>query len=74
MTLHEYAVARQLHSRLLGDDLVDGNPEIPFYSLIMAAMLRADTPNLKRLKRGWPSVYKEVEARYNAPGAVLDSD
>ncbi|MDQ2628262.1 MAG: hypothetical protein M3Y90_14865 [Actinomycetota bacterium] len=46
----------------------------PFYSLIMAAMRRADTINAALLRTCWPEVWDEVQARYNAPGGVLESD
>ncbi len=46
----------------------------PFYALIMAAMRQADTHNAERLRRAWPGVWNELEARYNAPGGFLESD
>lgn len=46
----------------------------PFYGLIMAAMRRADTNNLERLKRAFPQVWAELEARYNAPGGFIEGD
>ncbi len=46
----------------------------PFYALIMAAMRKADTLNLAKLRSAFPDTYREVEARYNAPGAVLPED
>ncbi len=45
-----------------------------FYALIQAAMRGADTDNLMRLRAGFPTVYAELEARYNAPGGWLKGD
>jgi len=45
-----------------------------FDALIMAAMRRADTANIAKLKREWPELYEERKQRYNAPGGVLDGD
>ena len=47
---------------------------VPFYALIMAAALRADTTNLAKLRRAWPEVVAELEARYNAPGGLLPGE
>ena len=46
----------------------------PFYALIMAAMLKADTENTARLKAMWPETWSELDARYHAPGGVLPSE
>ena len=46
----------------------------PFYAIIMAAMRNADTDNLNMLKRSWPSVWDELQKRYNAPGGCLTYD
>lgn len=51
-----------------------GVEDFPFYALIMAAMRQADTVNGERLQRMWPEVWDELNARYNAPGGLLDSD
>lgn len=53
-------------------DLGKGDP--PFYALIMAALRKADTMNAAKLRRAWPEIYDEFEARYNAPGGILPSD
>lgn len=42
----------------------------PFNALIMAAMRKADDDNLSYLKHCWPGVWQELQARYDAPGAV----
>ncbi len=46
----------------------------PFYALIMAAMRKADTANLAKLRAAFPDTYREVEARYHAPGGLLPED
>lgn len=48
--------------------------DYPFYALLMALMRQADTDNLELLKRGWPRIYSELEARYNAPGGILPDE
>ncbi len=47
---------------------------VPFTALIMAAMWKADTPNLAALCEAFPAVWDELNARYSAPGGMLDSD
>lgn len=42
-----------------------------FYSLIMAAMRKADTDNLALLKSAWPFVWEDLQERYKAPGGFL---
>jgi hypothetical protein len=46
----------------------------PFYSLIMAAMYRADTVNAAKLRAAFPETWAEVDARYNAPGGLLEGE
>lgn len=48
--------------------------DTPFYALIMAAMMRADTPNLIKLQAAYPEIWKEAMARYHAPGGRLPED
>lgn len=45
-----------------------------FYALIMAAMRKADTDNLYRLQRLFPETWRELLARYNAPGGKLEGE
>lgn len=45
-----------------------------FYALIMAAMRSADTDNLVKMQTAWPDVWRELQARYNAPGGIIDGD
>lgn len=63
MSLYDYRAAQEI---------VKADP--PFYALIMAAMRKADTVNMAKLRAAFPDTYREVEARYNAPGATLPED
>jgi hypothetical protein len=45
-----------------------------FYALIMAAMQRADTNNLRKLRAAYPEVWVELQLRYDVPGGFLPSD
>ena len=45
-----------------------------FYALAMAAMRKADSENIVKLRAAFPETYAELEARYNAPGGLLPSD
>jgi len=49
-------------------------PDPNFYALIMAAMRKADTFNAMRLRAAFPDVWDEVQARYSAPGGVIEGD
>jgi len=47
----------------------------PFYALIMAAMRKADTNNAEVLRRAFPHVWEELQARYRAPhGGLLPGE
>lgn len=63
MSMYDYRVSSDLE-----------RADTPFTALIMAAMRRADTFNLSRLVRAFPDVWDELEARYNAPGGVLNAE
>lgn len=63
MSLYEYRESKALEAK-----------DVSFYGLIMAAMRRADTPNLAMLKDCWPDVWAELDARYNAPGGLLSGE
>lgn len=52
--------------------LLDSDP--PFYALIMAAMRKADTENCAALQRAFPTVWLELQHRYNAPGGFLPAE
>lgn len=57
--------------------LVGGRPQaedVPFYALIQAAMRRADTDNLIKLRRCWPEVWAELQTRYHAPDGTLPGE
>lgn len=45
-----------------------------FYSLIMAAIRKADSDNIERLKAAFPETWTELKARYNAPGGLLPGE
>jgi hypothetical protein len=45
-----------------------------FTALIMAAIRKADTVNLGRLKMMFPDIWTEFERRYYAPGGFLPED
>jgi hypothetical protein len=51
-----------------------GRTDPPFYALVMAAMRKADTTNAAILRAAFPSVWDDLQARYLAPGGVLDTD
>jgi hypothetical protein len=61
-----------LYDYRAGMDLAAADP--PFYSLIMAAMVRADMMNAARLRAAFPQTWIELDARYDAPGGVLPQD
>lgn len=63
MSYHEYVASRELVMR-----------DLPFYSLIMAAMHKADTANAALLRNAFPDVWDELQARYNAPGGKLTGE
>ena len=63
MSYYDYRISASLHLQ-----------DVPFYALIMAAALRADTANLAKLRMAWPEVMAELEARYNAPGGLLPGE
>lgn len=61
MSYHEYVSSKVLNG-------------VPFYALIMAAMRQADNANEAKLRAAWPEVWDELDARYNAPGGILDGE
>lgn len=63
MSYHEYMVSREIERR-----------DFPFYSLIMAAMRKADDKNIEKLKYAWPDVWTELFQRYHAPGGFLEGE
>ena len=63
MSLHTYLEGRRLYVE-----------DAPFYSYIQAAMRKADSDNLAKLKEAWPEQWRELQARYNEPGGILPED
>lgn len=63
MSRHEYEASKSL-----------SKSDPPFYALIMAAMLKADSQNIILLRAAWPEVWEELEARYNSPDGELPTD
>ncbi|MGH3495068.1 MAG: hypothetical protein ACRDQ1_17790 [Sciscionella sp.] len=63
MSCHEYLVSRSISAQ-----------DPPFYALIMAAMRQADTSNAEALRRAFPAVWAELQARYHAPSGLIDGD
>jgi hypothetical protein len=63
MSLHDFRTAVEISK---GDK--------PFYGFIMAAMMKADTPNLVKLRMMYPDVWLELDTRYNAPGGYLEEE
>lgn len=63
MSLYDYRAAAEIR-----------RTDPPFYALIMAAMRKADTFNLARLRAAFPDTYRELEQRYNAGGGILPTD
>jgi hypothetical protein len=63
MSLHEFQTGITLYKA-----------DAPFYALIMAAMLRADSDNARRLRLLFQDTWDELQARYNAPGGVLEGE
>lgn len=60
------------HDYIKGRELTLDDP--PFYALVQAAMRRADSENLEKLKSAFPEVWEELYARYHAPGGRLPGD
>lgn len=63
MSWHEYRVSQEIDAH-----------DYPFYALIMAAMRKADTANMRRLREAFPEVHADLVARYNAPGGWLEGE
>jgi hypothetical protein len=63
MTFFDYKQSRHIEAQ-----------DYTFYSLIMAAIRKADTDNLAKLEKEWPEVVEEFKRRYNAPGGIIESD
>lgn len=61
-----------LHSFHAGMELAKSDP--PFYALIAAAMVKADTHNAELLRACWPQVFEDAQKRYNAPNGMIEGD
>lgn len=48
--------------------------DVPFYALIMAALMRADSENYTVLARAFPEIEVETFNRYRSPNGKLLSD
>lgn len=46
----------------------------PFASLIMAAMLKGDTNNVRLLREAWPDLWAELDRRYHSRLAIETAD
>jgi hypothetical protein len=63
MSHFDYEVSKQIAAQ-----------DYPFYALIMAAMRKADTANMSKLRFAFLDTYRELEQRYNAPGGLLPDE
>ena len=63
MSLYDYRVGQMIEAE-----------GYPFYALIQAAMRQADSTNIEKLRRVFPQVHAELQARYNAPGGLLPGE
>lgn len=48
--------------------------DVPFYALIMAAMRRADSDNLDKLKKMYPETWAELTHRRHTPEGKYPSE
>jgi hypothetical protein len=65
MSRYDYETSKRL--------LANGE-NISFDALLMALMRKADSYNIDKLQQGWPHVWEELEARYEAPGGLIPGD
>jgi hypothetical protein len=63
MSLHSYEVSLEL-----------AKDDPPFSALIMAAMRKADTQNIARLRLAFPEICSELDERYWTPGGLIASE
>lgn len=63
MSLFDYRQSREISARAYSFD-----------ALIMAALRRADTENLYRLRGVFPEIASEMQERYDAPGGLLPGE
>lgn len=60
------------HEYLVSQELIKKDP--PFYALIMTAMRKADRTNSILLANIFPNQWHELQARYDAPGGLLQGE
>lgn len=60
------------YSYMASRDVLKSDP--PFYALIMAAMRKADTGNLAKLRSVFPEVAEELETRYRSIGGFTPDE
>ena len=58
--------------RIASGDEIGAEPG--FYSIVMAAMRRADDNNLPKLQSAFPTQWEELQIRYNAPGGFVSKE
>lgn len=63
MSKYDYDVSRRISAE-----------DPPFYALLMCCMRKADNTNKAKLRRAWPEIWQELEARYWAPDGVLETE
>lgn len=63
MSIYDYQISQQLSIE-----------DPPFNALIMSAIRKADDGNLARLRGAFPELVNEFEARYYAPGGLLQGE
>lgn len=61
-----------LHAYRVSQELGKGDP--PFSAFIFAAMRKADSANAAKLRSVFPELWSEMQARYDAPGGLLDGE
>ncbi len=67
MSLRNYEQGKQL-SRYCAEN------DIEFYAVLQCAMRMADSYNVERLETAFPSTWKDLQDRYNAPGGMLPTE
>ena len=63
MSLYDYKFSQEIAKQ-----------DPPFCGLIMAAIRKADSINLRLFREAWPEVVEEFQRRYHAPGGILPED
>lgn len=48
--------------------------DLPFSALIAAAMRKADSNNIEKLKSAWPETFADLQKRYNGPGGATQEE